>query len=239
MTTEREYFSSTTPTLVPTEYVIAGNPIRAYRDGDGNLVCVIDYAILPDKPNVLLIIDRHGDRKWDDVLANDYNMDLETIRPKRDNKYQKLDIEYGGLNVYDELIAAYESNIDLDDALESLATFRHTAVRTAAMDRLAAAEIITENARETIMRARETIAELNGRVRQLRTKLGTERKSIGHEPNRQSASKIVRLEAQIDTTTEKLTRARRRMRNAEKRLSAAEQDAETARDLLNIIGHGK
>ena len=86
--------------LQMTEYDIAGNAIRAYYDNSNNLIFILDETINADKPNVLLVIDSFDGRKWDEVLVNDYGVDLETVRPKRDNKYQKLDIEYGGLDVY-------------------------------------------------------------------------------------------------------------------------------------------
>ena len=114
------------------EYDIAGNAIRAYYDQSNKLIFVLDETIDADKPNVLLVIDSFDGRKWDDVLANDYNVDLETVRPKRDNKYQKLDIEYGGLDVYSELIDADESGEDLSDAIANLTRFRTMSVRRAA-----------------------------------------------------------------------------------------------------------
>ena len=55
------------PNLKVMEYDIAGNVLRAWRDGDGKLVFVVDGTIDEFKPNVLLIIDEYGDRKWDDV----------------------------------------------------------------------------------------------------------------------------------------------------------------------------
>ena len=110
-------------TLSLVEYDIAGNAIRAYYDGSDNLIFVLDETVNSDKPNVLLVIDSFDGRKWDDVLANDYGVDLETVRPKRDNKYQKLDIEYGGLDVYADLISANESGDDLSGAIANLMRF--------------------------------------------------------------------------------------------------------------------
>ena len=89
------------------EYNIAGNLLRAYYDADGKLVFVLDSTIDTRKPNVLLVINPVGDRKWDDILANDYGVDLETVRPKKDNKYQKMVIEYSGLAGYDAHINEY------------------------------------------------------------------------------------------------------------------------------------
>ena len=74
------------------EYNIGGNALRAYYDADGKLVFVLDNTVDNRKPNALLVINPVGDRKWDDILANDYGVDLETVRPKKNNKYDELDI---------------------------------------------------------------------------------------------------------------------------------------------------
>ena len=214
------------------DYDIAGNAIRAYYDNSNKLIFVLDNTINADKPNVLLVIDSFDDRKWDDVLANDYHVDLETVRPKRDNKYQKLDIEYGGLDVYSELIDAYESNDDLSDAVANLARFRAMSVRRAAKERLAAAEDTINKSRETIERTNESISDLRSRVKELRSRVSEQRREIGREPTKVSAAKILKTEAQIDATNEKLSRAKKRLTNAQRRLAAAEDDAEIARAIL-------
>ena len=85
--------------LVMRAFDIDGNEINAFYDNDDNLVFVLDNTISPQKPNVLLVINPDGDKKWDEILSGEYDIDLETIRPKVDNKYQKLDIEYSGLPV--------------------------------------------------------------------------------------------------------------------------------------------
>ena len=153
------------------EYNIAGNVLRAYYDADGKLVFVLDSTVDDRKPNVMIAINPVGDRKWDDILANDYGVDLETVRPKKNNKYQKLDIEYSGLAEYDNLINAYENGDDLTDALTALVHFREDSVRRAAAERLAVAESGAEKARETIASTRASIDELQIKLRQLRTKL--------------------------------------------------------------------
>jgi len=228
MPSERENLSS----LTPKDYDIAGNQFRAFYDADANLVFVIDNTTDDRKPNVLLVINQVPGRKWDDVLANDYGMDLETIRPKKDNKYQKLDIEYSGLAEYDELIRRYETGDDLSDALVDLSRFRDASVRRAANMRLSAATTIADKSRDTIIKTNESISELQTRIRQLRTKLNQQKKSIGREPTKQSAAKILRTESQIDATNEKLRRAKKRLANAQRRLVAADADAETAREIL-------
>ncbi len=223
----RESFS-----LIPTDYEIAGNTIRAYRDVSHKLVFVLDETINADKPNVLLVIDSFDGRKWDDVLANDYHVDLETVRPKRDNKYQKLDIEYGGLDVYADLIGAYDADDDLEDALENLAQFRAMSVRRSATERLSAAEETINKSQETIERTNETINELRAKIKELRNRLTKQRGDIGREPTKASAAKILKTEAQIDATNEKLNRAKKRVVSAQRRLASAEDDAEIARAIL-------
>ena len=229
MPRERE---TTFPKIKVVDYDINGNKIRAYYGGARKLIFVLDETINADKPNVLLVIDSFDNRKWDDILVNDYGIDLETIRPKKDNKYQKLDIEYGGLDVYSELIDAYDSDDDLNESLENLERFRIMAARRAAKERLAAAEDVAAKSRETIERTNETISELRARIKSLRAKLAEQKRGIGREPTKASAAKILKTEAQLDATNEKLARAKKRLTSAQRRLVTAEDDAEIARAIL-------
>lgn len=233
MPNERENFYQP---LTVSEYNIAGNVLRAYYDMDHKLVFVLDMTVDETKPNVLLVINPDGDRKWDDILMNEYGVDLETVRPKKDNKYQKLDIEYAGLAAYDALISVHNAGADTSDALVALREFRHGAAMRAALERLAAAELTAERARETIDKADETVGQLQTKLKTLRTKLTAQRREIGREPTKQSAAKILRTESQIDATGDKLDRAKKRLSNAHKRLAAAVDDADAAREILNALG---
>lgn len=228
MPSEREHLSA----LTAKDYSIAGNDFRAYYDAANNLVFVVDNTVDARKPNVMLIINPVGDRKWDDVLANDYGVDLETVRPKKDNKYQKLDIEYSGLSEYGELIRRYDAGYDLSAALAALSDFRNAAACRAASERLAAADDTADKARDTILKTHDSIAELQVRLKQLRAKLSQQKKAVGKEPTKQSAAKILRTESQIDATNEKMRRAKKRLANAQKRLVAADEDAQVARGIL-------
>lgn len=234
MATERENIPNNTGlgVLSMRRYDVAGNNIRAYFDGADNLVFVVDETVTPDKPNALLVIYSNDGRKWDDILANDYAVSLEMVRPKKDNKYQKLDIEYVGLDEYEDLIRDYDDGVDVADALNALDAYRVDAAVRAATERLHAAEEASENARETIARAQDAIADAQGRVKALRSKLSQQKKSVGREPTKQSAAKILRTESQIDAIRDKQNRAQRRLDNARRRLVAAEEDAEIARAIL-------
>ena len=232
---ERENFYQDTNygTLVMRSYDIDGNGISAFYDAQDNLVFVLDNTINQQKPNVLLVINPDGDKKWDEILSGEYEVDLETIRPKVDNKYQKLDIEYSGLGVYESLINAYNAGDDLTEFLNQLAILRDSAARHSAMMRLNVANETISKTNATIVKTKESIVRLENRIKTLRSKLSTERKEIGRVNTKQSASKILKLESQIEATNEKLKRAKKRLDSAQRRLETATVDAELASSLLN------
>ena len=232
MPNEREYIYQP---LKVVDYDIAGNALRAYYDADDKLVLVIDLVINDIKPNVLLVMNPVGMRKWDDILMNDYGVDLETVRPKKDNKYQKLDVEYTGLAAYDALIQAYDADENLAAALVGVAEFRNAAARRSALERLGAADMTATRARETIEKTNETIAEQQVRVKELRGKLAAQRRDVGKEPTKQSAAKILRTESQIDAANDKLARSKKRLVSAQRRLAAAEDDMDVAQAILQAL----
>lgn len=219
--------------LIMRSYDIDGNQINAFYDSGDNLIFVVDNTINEQKPNVLLVIDSDGDKKWDEILSGQYGVDLETIRPKQDNKYQKLDIEYSGLAVYDNLIKSYNAGEDLTDDLNQLVVLRDSAARHSAMMRLNVANDTIAKTNATIVRTKETIIRLQERVKTLRAKLNATKKEIGRVSTKQSASKILKLESQIEATNEKLKRAKKRLESAQRRLETATVDAELASELLN------
>ena len=216
------------------EYDIAGNVLHAWYDADKKLVFVVDETIDEYKPNVLLVVRSDGTRRWDDLLQNVYNIDLELIRPKRDNKYQKLDIEYSGIDVYEDLIDAYENHGDLNAALVDLVDFRDAAVRRAATVRLSNAQDEIAQAQITADKAEHTIKCLHNRMNVLRDRLSRQKSYVGREPTKQSASRILRVEAQIESTDEKLLRAEKRIENAQRRIEVATDDANAALALLAL-----
>ena len=230
---KKNYTNTDYGTLTMHAFDIAGNDINAFYDAQNNLVFVLDNTLNAQKPNVLLVINPDGDKKWDEILSSEYGVDLETIRPKVDNKYQKLDIEYSGLGVYEKLIKAYEAGKDTEEELNQLTILRDSAARHSAVTRLNVANETITKSNATIVKTKETIVRLESRIKTLRSKLSTEKKSIGKVNTKQSASKILKLESQIEATKEKLKRAKKRVESAQKRLEAATVDAELASNLLN------
>lgn len=219
--------------LVATDYQIDGNVFRAWTDNSGRLVFVVDETIDEYKPYVLLVMGSYGERKWDDVLSNDFHVNLENIRPKKENKYQKLDIEYDGLGYYSDLIDVYVAGRDTTAALVKLYDFRDAAVRRAATERLVVATDTVEQAARTAMQTERSITVLQNRRKVLEKRLEHRRNAIGREPAKESAAKILKTESQIEKTDEKLRRSTRRLENALRRGNAAREDAETARDVLS------
>ncbi len=217
-------------------YNISGNEIDAFYDADDDLVFVLDKTLNSNKNNVLLVINPDGDKKWDEILTSGYGVDLESVRPKQDNKYQKLDIEYSGLPVYGNLINAYDAGDDIDELLVQLNVLRDSAVRHSAMMRLNAANETIAATKATIKKTKESIVRLNVRLKTLRSNLSDMKKEIGREPTKKSASKILRAESQIDATNEKIKRAEKRLESAQRRLENATVDAKLAGDLLNLPG---
>jgi len=214
------------------DFDIMGNVFRAWYDADDNLACVVDETIDEYKPNVMLVINPQDDRKWDDILVNDFGIDLEDVRPKKDNRYQKLDIEYDGLDIYDALIRAYTDGANVDALVADLIDFRDAAVRRAATARLNSAQEIIAQSNETIARAEKSLTALRNRRRVLRNRLARQKENIGREPTKESAAKILRTESQLESNAEKLSRSEQRIENAKRRIDAANADADAAHELL-------
>ena len=220
-------------TLTMRPYVIQGNELDAFYDTKDNLIFVLDKTINENKPNVLLVINPVGDKKWDEILSGQYLMDLEMIRPKVDNKYRKLDIEYSGLSVYDNLINAYVAGDGIEEQMIQLNVLRDSAVRHSAMMRLNMANEIISKTNITIVKTKESIIRLQERVKTLRAKLSATKREIGKVSTKQSAAKILRIESQIEAANEKLKRAKKRLVSAQRRLETATVDAELASSMLN------
>jgi len=83
---------------------IAGIRIEAAFDSEHRLLFVLDATKDKILPNVTLVLADRDGRKWDDILQNDFGVDPEAVRPRINNKYQKLDIDYEGLDHYADAI---------------------------------------------------------------------------------------------------------------------------------------
>lgn len=231
--------SKYTDKIMTESFNISGNKFSAFYDADHKLIFVLDETRTENTPNILLIIaDREG-RKWDDILSNDYKMDLEDVRPKKNNKYQKLDINYTGLPVYGQLIADYKTGGTIDNALDNLNKFRITVGQELAQARLNAAMREIEISTETIKKTEESLIKLHSNIKSLKTKLNKIRSEVGKKPTKESAAKILKVQSQMDKVNEKEKRAKARLRRAKKRLEDARNDSTAARNVLKATNNVK
>ena len=227
--------SKYTDKIITESFNVSGNKFSAFYDADHKLIFVLDETLTENIPNVLLVIAERAGRKWDDILSNDYKIDLEDIRPKKNNKYQKLDIIYEGLPIYGQLIADYKTGVSIENALNDLAKFKIKAGQELAQMRLNAAEREITTATATIKKTEQTLAKLHTNKKALKTKIAKARSEVGKKPTKESAAKILKIQAQSEKVNDKEKRARARLRRAKKRLEFAQNDLQAALDALKAI----
>jgi len=194
---------------------LAGLKIKAFYDAAHKLLFAIDLTRDSILPNALLVLEDREGRKWDDILQNDFQIKPESVRPRSDNKYQKLDIDYEGLNYYADAI--WSKNAD------ALVNWRYRAAERQRYLRVDEAERELALARETAAEAEKTVNELEEFIALQKEKLRAAKKNLGKEPPKDSAAKILKFEAKIDKAQEKKARSQRRLRRAEHRIEKAEQ----------------
>ena len=211
--------------LSSVDFQIEENHLSAFYRGD-DLIFVLDKTINEAKPNVLLIIDPVDYRKWDDILTNDYNVNLELIRPKVDNKYRKLDIDYDGLSIYKHLIEDYKNGDDLTNSLNELSNFRNSSIKMAASQRLVSSQNKIRKSSITVDKTDKTLAKLQEDFKKLRLKLQKQRKK------NEDPEKIEKTETRIQNLILKMRRSKKRLKRAEKRLEAAKKDSDISEEIL-------
>ena len=211
--------------LTSIDFKIEGNLLSAfYKDDD--LIFVLDKTINETKPNVLLVIDTIDDRKWDDILSNDYNVTLELIRPKIGNKYRKLDIDYDGLDIYKKLIECYKNGTDLTNSLNELSNFRNSSIKMAASQRLVSSQNKIRKSSITVDKTDKTLSKLQEDFKKLRLKLQKQRKK------NEDQEKIKKTEDRIRNLILKMRRSKKRLKRAEKRLETAKKDSDISEEIL-------
>jgi len=209
-----------------------GLQIDAFYDADGQLMFAVDSTRDAVLPNTMLILDARDDRKWDDILENDFHIKPETIRPKHNNKYQKLDISYDGLIIYANAIKTKNA--------AALRDWRITATERQMAIRQADARRDKQLAEATVAEAVKTLGELNELITIQSEKLKDAREEIGTIPPKQSAAKILALEHRIEKAQAKRARTLRRLKRAEKRIDSADrilhnQNTKPIRDTGEIV----
>ncbi len=221
--------------------ILNGWDVVGYYWKNDALLFVIDSSMDTLAPDHRLIIkpdSENPDRKWDAILSGDYGIDLETIRPKKDNKYQKLDIEYRGLDIYDSFLRMAingASDFEMDKILHDLNAVKiHNAVGHAER-RLNENDSDVEKSNETIVKTQKTIDKLDETIEFFRERLALQRQKNREKPNGLDAAKIIRTEEMIATNQQKQKKSEQRLRRAEKRAAAAKKTADAARQRLLVL----
>ncbi|GHT58114.1 hypothetical protein FACS18945_3660 [Bacteroidia bacterium] len=215
---------------------IEGLKFWAIYDNADKLVFVLDDDIDEAHPNAVLVLNpdpKDPTRKWDDILENDFGADLTEIRPKKNNKFQKLDIEYEGLPIYNALIVARDTNGNVAEVAADLSRFRDLGAKRAALERLRAAEKELTVALVTQDTAQKSAAASKAKVKEHRKKLTAVQKTVGKRPNKETAAKILKFQSQVDSEKEKEKRSLIRARRAQRRVAAAKRDIEQAKKILD------
>ena len=205
--------AETNPGIAARDFVVDGLKIRAFYDGADRLLAALDMTRDDVLQDTLLVIDDRDGRKWDDILKNDFRMDPEIVRPRANNKYQKLDIAYEGLEEYNFAIQNRNATALREWRMDQAA--RQRDIRNSESER----EI--DLARRTIGEASKTIEELEDFIKLQKEKLRDAKKFVGKVPPKESAEKILRYESRIERANAKKARSTRRLRRAEKRIASA------------------
>jgi hypothetical protein len=195
------------------DFTVDGIIFKAFYTPSHKLLFVLDITHDDVLPNTLLVLADRDGRKWDDILENDFHVNPEMVRPRVNKKYQKLDIDYEGIDLYNNAIISGKAD-DLKKWRLNIA-LRHKDQRVEAANKdKGLAEI-------TVAEATKTIIELDEFIALQKNKLKAAKKLIGKEPPKDSAAKILRYEARIDKAMAKKSRANLRLRRAEKRIESA------------------
>lgn len=192
---------------------IDGILIRACYDASHRLLFVLDMTQDKILPNTLLVLDNKNNRKWDDVLASDFGVDPEEVRPRDGSRYEKLDINYTALNYYNDAIAT--------GSADTLTAIRREIAEQQKEFRGGAAYREIELAQATVLEAKKSLAEIEDFIHLQKGKLKTAKEKVGKEPPKETAAKILRYEARLEKAALKKERAERRLKRAENRIDKA------------------
>jgi hypothetical protein len=211
----------------------------AWLDKSGNAAFVVDDTRDQISPDVRLIInpDPMDDlKKWDSILRDDFKIDPEIVRPRVDNKYQKLDIDYAGLSLYQKLIDAENAGAKAARSdIIAVENFRINAAAIAAQKRIDDANDLLEKVSDTVGISDKTAIKIKGDLRVLKEKLSAVRATVGKQPTKAAAAKILKIQSQMEALTEKSGRNDLRKKRTLKKIAAANREIEEMTARLEFL----
>ncbi|MBN2676367.1 MAG: hypothetical protein JXR30_03910 [Alphaproteobacteria bacterium] len=205
----------------------------AYFDqSEKNLLFVLDRSNDSISPNTRLILSREDDsRSWDDILSQDYKVDLEKIRPKEGHLYQPLDIEYENLFLYKSFL----ENSENDLAAKRLKLNREKQALDHTIKRLDEETDTLHKSQQTVMSSRKSVEDYTNRLNRLKQRKKAMEKKKKENPKSISPEKEARLENSLDRNNEAVKSRVKRLHHAEKRVEKAKEHIIEIKERLHNI----
>ncbi len=207
-----------------------------------SLLFVIDKSLDEISPDFRLIINpdtENPDKKWDSILSGDYRLNLETIRPKQNNKYQKLDIEYFGLALYEKFISVLSSDSKnskyLNDLYQKLLSLKIRNSVENTQKRIEEYESDVSKSNETIKKTQKTIEKLNDTITFFSERLANQKIASKKDSSAEMAEKISKTEDNVSRNKSKLSKSNVRLKKAIKRFETATKDLEDTKNRLKLL----
>lgn len=225
--------------LIKKDFIAGDIKFSAWIDTHGHVAWALDTTRDRVLPDAMLVIDRDDnlpDRKWDDILTKDFDTDPEIVRPREDNKYQKLDISYDGLSIYQAAVDALETGGKVSDSvLRALGNFRINAGAANAMKRIADNQEILDKVSNTLVVSDKTALKIKGDIALLKERLASQKSAMGFEPTKAAAAKILKTQSQIEAAQEKSKKNALRKKRTEKKIANANEEIKTWTDQLEYL----
>lgn len=206
----------------------------AFYADHGHLLFVLDKTCDQITPNVRLILNKdpkNPDRKWDEILSKDYGLDLQQIRPKKGHLFQKLDIEYDNLSVYERAFDNPKDDILLNRIVinKEKAAFAH-ALKRMEEERygLEKAEETVEGSMNALKAVRKSLALAQARMQKLKAL----KKEHPHKVDEEKESRALEL---LYKAIEKEKIRERRVKRAKVRIEKSRRELDAIHARLQLI----
>jgi hypothetical protein len=230
--------------LFKRDFSAGGLEFSAWLDTHDHAAFVLDMTRDDILPDAMFIIDpdaANPDRKWDDILRKDFETDPEIVRPRENNKYQKLDILYQGLDIYQsavEHMMAHSGDAS-GEIIRSLKSFRLNAAAQSAQKRILDNQEILAKTTGTLASAKKTRAKIKSEMDMLGERLATQKAAAGFEPSKAAASKMLKTQAMIEALHEKAEKNNTRAERTIKKIENARREIQEFTERLErLIGLG-
>ncbi|MCT4552599.1 MAG: hypothetical protein N4A44_02945 [Alphaproteobacteria bacterium] len=193
-------------------------------------IFVIDHKISDEVIDPILIInpdETDKERKWDRLLSEKYNVNPMNVRPKKNNKYLKLDVIYKGLNLYRDYVEMPDQRI-----ANKIEHNKLTELLKVCKERLDFLHLDLKRATSTKGTSAKTLKNLEDHLERVKIKL----KKIEENPKIEGfTAKEERERSKIFELEDKIKSAKRRIKRAEKREAENQEKIEVIKEQIKKI----